>query len=1069
MENLNEIIGIIKGISFDNVINKKEIIYLKNWVEKNRHFATSKEEIGLVNLIEKALDDNVITDLERRTILATSYSLLKADNNMIDMYSELNGIINGIISDNEVNDEEVINLKKWFDTHGLIDSHNRIELEIREVVNNVLSDGIITTEEKNRLLVLLTNRIETLEIENKINQLKTLIKRKKNIGIELISLLDNESYMNYIHLMSEAQLKHTLNSYSSVFVRDPEIVLISLSLIGMINYDGSFYESVRIVYQGLYNCFSEQKIEALIRTILNKYRTKEDKSTRSRIINIPLRQAIVPKYFLNSFFEFIYDIYKINFEFDLSDNLYDDFKYIYEGLNKTFQKEGNEITITATQKTYKLIQTTKDLIVKENDYDPLIRLSIIIIQLIDKKVWGKDIIVNNVFLKEAFLYWCSNYDKTENTKRIRKNNTWRSNWKPKFKLIDYDVYLIPPIHKIKANYDYHTIKYVVKNGNEVLLDEYSLDIREIIGGYQIKVPSLNVSKPLKEIRYLLCSKDEVIYDSKEQLYREFIVFNQEGNEISNNTDYKGEVVFCTSEKIQKTDCYYSNKYYFLSSSSVKYGDVYLIKDIFFNFTSLTKPGIFGEEWDNYSIVNSKTKDIIKVFKNVKYLVFEDEIGSFNYYVKINDTTYNISHFHTTITNREGVKKYIVDLKQMDPGIYSISVIRMNSNIRKVIFKTMISFDPYLNVTLEKINDKSFLVNINTGFVEDDIIKNINLDYFDIDYFDFNYHHEKYYYRIPLDIDMYRITNNTWKSLSEDLWIDDIKESTMLDVFGTHIDGIMVFSSKGNLLAENVSGTNKDLYKRFSIGFLLSYKMRYDFVSIFIIKNKIASKMIRCYNKCFLTLENIHTNYNSNDNIYTICSNFKGKNKIFYEIINQNGEMIYKSEPLDTDKEIRISNLNSFEKYTINVYEKTKGLMLEKKNKIATVEKMIYRKKDFVGHTFKISEVSYSERSKKNKIIEKTRKMNNVYLMFVKQEDEDIFIGKLFLKKNGKVLWFQNINPVEIEVNSELISDYLDIFITNEGDGLLYNTEKKRILNLLEKPNAPVIENYTVELIKEEVR
>ena len=31
------------------------------------------------------------------------------------------------------------------------------------------------------------------------------------------------------------------------------------------------------------------------------------------------------------------------------------------------------------------------------------------------------------------------------------------------------------------------------------------------------------------------SKNEVIYDSKELLYRDFLVFDQEGKEIKNNT------------------------------------------------------------------------------------------------------------------------------------------------------------------------------------------------------------------------------------------------------------------------------------------------------------------------------------------------------------------------------------------------------------------------------------------------------------------------------------------------------------------------------------------------------
>ena len=92
-------------------------------------------------------------------------------------------------------------------------------------------------------------------------------------------------------------LRYTLNSYTGSLVTDPEIVVISLSLIAMLNYDGSFYDSVRGVYESLYTSYSEQKIEGLIRFVLNKYRSKIDQSSRSRIINYPLRQSVVPKYY----------------------------------------------------------------------------------------------------------------------------------------------------------------------------------------------------------------------------------------------------------------------------------------------------------------------------------------------------------------------------------------------------------------------------------------------------------------------------------------------------------------------------------------------------------------------------------------------------------------------------------------------------------------------------------------------------------------------------------------------------------------------------------------------------
>ena len=374
MQNINEVIGIIKGISFDGIINDQEIDFLKLWQKNNRHFALNANEHKLIKLIDEALDDKILTDLERRTILTTAQSVLKSQNDENTIYSELNGIIEGIISDDEVNKEEILNLYKWWELHSNNLHKNNNEVKIKNALNDILQDGIITIEEQDYLLNLLKDKIGTLKLDSKIEYLKKLIKGKNNIGIELIDLLDSNNNMDYIHNMAQIQLKNALNSYSGLSIKDPEIVVISLSLIAMLEYDGAFYESVRKKYKSLYSMISEQKIEGLIRTVLNRYRTREDKSTRSRIINVPLRQSIVPKYYLANFFDFIFDIYKINFEYVLSSELYDDFQFVYDGLKSNMQSEGDTLEVKITQKTYKLIQTTKDLVTKENNFDPLISL-----------------------------------------------------------------------------------------------------------------------------------------------------------------------------------------------------------------------------------------------------------------------------------------------------------------------------------------------------------------------------------------------------------------------------------------------------------------------------------------------------------------------------------------------------------------------------------------------------------------------------------------------------------------------------------------------------------------------
>lgn len=79
---------------------------------------------------------------------------------------------------------------------------------------------------------MLKKRLNDAQIETKIGYLKNCVKERKNLGIDLIDLLDNADAIDIIHSRAESQLGSTLNSYSGTYVRDPEIVFVSLVLIG---------------------------------------------------------------------------------------------------------------------------------------------------------------------------------------------------------------------------------------------------------------------------------------------------------------------------------------------------------------------------------------------------------------------------------------------------------------------------------------------------------------------------------------------------------------------------------------------------------------------------------------------------------------------------------------------------------------------------------------------------------------------------------------------------------------------------------------------------------------------
>lgn len=148
--NINTLYGIIKGINYDGIIDDKEIEKLRLWVEDNRLYKQYSLFDRIINKLEEIIEDNVITEYERIELekLVTSINESK-------MYSEstlalqiLNGILDGIVCNQKVNQKEIENLNIWLRQNDYLKDvypYDKVLLE----VNKVLEDGILTEEESN--------------------------------------------------------------------------------------------------------------------------------------------------------------------------------------------------------------------------------------------------------------------------------------------------------------------------------------------------------------------------------------------------------------------------------------------------------------------------------------------------------------------------------------------------------------------------------------------------------------------------------------------------------------------------------------------------------------------------------------------------------------------------------------------------------------------------------------------------------------------------------------------------------------------------------------------------------
>ena len=1064
MRNIYELLGIIKGISFDGIINDKEVKRLQRWADKNRNLAYDPRQVEIVKMLDSVLEDHILEEHERQALLTCCESYLKEQPEDVTKVYELKGIIEGIVCDNVLNEKEIFYLKKWMQANGTSIRGHKPSEALCNVVDKILRDGVVTKDEQNYLLTEFTSLINGSHLKLKIAYLKKLVNARKNIGVDLIDLLDNEDAIDEIHGRAEIELKKALEYYSSSIFCDQEIIFISLVLIAMLHYNGSYYDSVRNTYKSLYEQYSEQKVEGMIRTILNKYRPLEEvQANRTRIINIALKNTIVPSYFLSAFFVFIYDIYKLNFEYDLSDDLAEDFRFVYEGLRNSMLSDGDDIKVNVTKKTYKLIQSTKQLIVNEKSVDAVIKLSIIVVKLIDKRVWNKDIKIFNPYLKTGYEGWLETLKKEKNTNTRRVKSEFRSRWEPKYLLQNNHISLIPPIHRVKAQYDYRDLRIVVKNNNRIVYSNNRPDIREIIGGYQVMVSNIRLENPIGNITYQLLAQDEVIYESKDKLFRSFLVFDMDGNEIRNNTDYTGTAVFCMPAEDNNFKTFYKSDSYILAAKTVHSGDTLLINETVFNFSTLIKPGILGDVREHHYIRENSTGKMYKVFRQIKYLVFEADHRYSSFEIIIDSKRNRIADFKCTMSERNGICKYTIEPNIMEDGMHSVEInCYFQGKKISILPRKIFGLDSILNTDILKLDEESYHVYVNTGLFEENVDKDILIYNYDEDLISFFWNDEKYNYLLPMSIDAYRLDGKQWKSINEEIWIGDIRFDSTIDIIGTSVNTIRLFGSDGKRIDENIVVKDCGVYQQMAVGFLTSYKLTQEYLVISFKDENREQKSIYCYNRCVWDGKNLEIAYDENADTVDILPKYHGKGNVFLTVCDASGNEIYRTGMVKNEVWETGFTLESFQKYHINVYEKERGLRLKKERLIREFICMVYAQKDFIGRSFRIPEIQY-DIVQRGKLVTKIYKFTRIYVYFKEQISENLFIGELYARTNNGAFMYDQINPVEIEVCGDVIGNTLELAITKDGDGLLLDKVNHGIKNTLDDDTAVDIYSYLMNI------
>lgn len=143
---IDELLGILTGIGFDNYLNEKELKFINKWLKNNKLPSEYNEVIKDLKVI---LKHGVIEHYQYLRILNQLQYLKSLKANDARSLYEFMSILEGISIDETISDEEIVELKKWMQVNNQFKGaypFNQILTLLDKVLDNKQIDQVIEDE-----------------------------------------------------------------------------------------------------------------------------------------------------------------------------------------------------------------------------------------------------------------------------------------------------------------------------------------------------------------------------------------------------------------------------------------------------------------------------------------------------------------------------------------------------------------------------------------------------------------------------------------------------------------------------------------------------------------------------------------------------------------------------------------------------------------------------------------------------------------------------------------------------------------------------------------------------------
>ncbi len=911
-----------------------------------------------------------------------------------------------------------------------------------------------TSEEPTRVTNIETNyqfvELSDDDIDTIVNVLGKKLENNKLIGYDLLQIAGNEEYINKFHTYAIKMINLNYSRKGDFYGNKVEI-LISLILIAMDKYDGNYWDHVHDTYDIVYKNKSKQKIDGMLRALINDYSHNE-----KRIINFVIRQTITPKLYMDGFIDFCYDLYINIFKMELVENLNDYLKDVYLEIN-----DNDNITQTSNSgnKTYQLIKTTKEIVENTEWFSELIVYSGLILKYIDQIYWNNN--YNGLDYQDYLVPIFETWREKNGEILFRGGHRSRgktSSWSPSLHLKNGVVNLDIPNHLIKSHFDPSNIRIEIINNDKLLETIERPFTKKVMGGYMILKSQHSVSDPLGLLQYRIMHNEEQIYTSENKLHRNYILFNQNDKEIFNNTDYEGDLDICAKDltSLGDVNTYFDNGNYMVGNRKIQKYDILEIGSETIFFSSDKENHLQAQAIKGVSIEFSSRS--YQLYRKVDFVTLLTTTGIDSLVIENCGNHYRPADLDTKIVPVKDRYFYhiVIDIILVQ-GFNHLKVFDRITG--EFLFKKVIFLDKdFLCSTYQK-NGK-LKMNLNSVLTDlNDIELNTHgEDPYSISFYDSHFD-DKLDLVITPDHPVYRIDEDQWSVFSNYLSIVDIDVYSKIRVEGIDFEQVVLIDSNNKCIA-NLESESIASKRYVHLGRLKNYELNeIDFASISFIRDDIVVDSIKVYYKVVIDSKTFGIRFEETKMSAHIEFDYFGKDNITIEI-KQNNSLIHSIAPKSKPVKLDIGGIESFKDYDIAIFGGEDDIFAMTRSRYILYQDTIsfYSSNGMVDREFNLDTI-WGERYLLSKDVwqEDRYILQSTRLLIEDNIGDDLFRGKIIF--GSKV---DNLaeKEVQVELTSDITKGKFWCAIKEDDDFLLFDDVNNTVVfheNCHTRNNMPISE------------